>query len=282
MQFLYPTFLYALLALAIPIIIHLFFFRRFKKVYFTNVRFLKEIKEETSARQRLKNLLVLLMRLLAMAALVLAFAQPFLPQDTAVKKGEKAVSLFIDNSFSMSALSEDVPLIEKAKQRAREIVEAYAIEDRIQILTNDFEGRHQRLVSKEDALSLIDEIKITPAVKELSKVVSRQKQALNTGKIENKVAYVISDFQKNTTDLEAYTDTLVELNFIPLQSVQEKNISIDSCWFDAPVQMLNQTNTLVIKVKNHSDQNADNIRLSLKHEGQVKPCLLYTSPSPRD
>ena len=81
MQFLYPTFLYALLALAIPIIIHLFFFRRFKKVYFTNVRFLKEIKEETSARQRLKNLLVLLMRLLAMAALVLAFAQPFLPQD---------------------------------------------------------------------------------------------------------------------------------------------------------------------------------------------------------
>jgi len=65
MQFLYPSFLYALLALAIPIIIHLFFFRRFKKVYFTNVRFLKEIKEETSARQRLKNLLVLLMRLLA-------------------------------------------------------------------------------------------------------------------------------------------------------------------------------------------------------------------------
>ena len=196
-----------------------------------------------------------------------------------MKKGEKAVSLFIDNSFSMSALSEDVPLIEKAKQRAREIVEAYAIEDRIQILTNDFEGRHQRLVSKEDALSLIDEIKITPAVKELSKVVSRQKQALNTGKIENKVAYVISDFQKNTTDLEAYTDTLVELNFIPLQSVQEKNISIDSCWFDAPVQMLNQTNTLVIKVKNHSDQNADNIRLSLKHEGQVKPVGTLSIPA---
>ena len=66
MQLLYPAFLLALAALAIPIIIHLFHFRRFKKVYFTNVRFLKEVKEETSNRSRLRNLLVLLMRLLAL------------------------------------------------------------------------------------------------------------------------------------------------------------------------------------------------------------------------
>ena len=59
MQFIYPLFLLAAAAIAIPIIIHLFYFRRFKKVYFTNVRFLKEVKEETSARSRLRNLLVL-------------------------------------------------------------------------------------------------------------------------------------------------------------------------------------------------------------------------------
>ena len=93
MQFLYPTFLFALAAIAIPIIIHLFYFRRFKKVYFTNVRFLKEVKEETSARQKLRNLLVLLMRCLAVIFLVFAFAQPFIPQDVAVKKGEKSVSV---------------------------------------------------------------------------------------------------------------------------------------------------------------------------------------------
>ena len=282
MQFLYPSFLWALLALAIPIIIHLFYFRRFKKVYFTNVKFLKEVKEETSARRKLRNLLVLLMRLAAIAMLVLAFAQPFIPQDTEVQKGDKSVSVFIDNSFSMNALSQDVPLIEKAKQRAREVVEAYSVEDRFQILTNDFEGRHQRLVSKEDALSLIDEIKTTPSVKEISKVLTRQLQALNTSKLENKSAYVISDFQKNISDFENFSDTIMEMNLIPLQSVQERNISIDTAYFDSPVQMLNQTNTLVIKVRNHSDDVAENIRLSLKHDGQTKPCLLYTSPSPRD
>ena len=279
MQFLFPSFLWALLALAIPIIIHLFYFRRFKKVFFTNVKFLKEVKEETSARSRLRNLLTLLMRLGAMAALVLAFAQPFQPVDTAVKKGQKAVSVYVDNSFSMSALSADVPLMEKAKQRAREIITAYQEEDEFQVLTSDFEGRHQRLVSKEDALALVDEIKVSPAVRTMSTVIARQKQVLNAATNENNIAYIVSDFQKNITDIEAYQDTTLEVNLVPLQSVQEKNISIDSCWFDAPVQMVNQTNKLIVRVKNHSNEAAENLRLSLKYDGQEKPVGTLSLPA---
>ena len=279
MQFLYPTFLWALLALAIPIIIHLFYFRRFKKVYFTNVKFLKEVKEETSARSRLKNLLTLLMRLLAMAFLVFAFAQPFIPIDTAVKKGQKAVSLFVDNSFSMSALSEDVPLIEKGKQRAREIISAYKDEDQFQILTNDFEGRHQRMVSKEDALTLVEEVKTSPAVRNLSNVLARQQQVLNAPESSNNISYLISDFQKNITDIQNYADTSLEVNLVPLQSVQEKNISVDSCWFDAPVQMINQTNRVIIRVRNHSNSNAENLRLSLQYDGQEKPVGTLSIPA---
>lgn len=271
MQFVHPTFLYALAALAIPIIIHLFYFRRFKKVYFTNVRFLKEVKEETSARQKLRNLLVLLMRCLATAFLVLAFAQPFIPQDVAVKTGINAVSVFIDNSYSMDALSEEAKLVEKAKQKAKEIINAYSIEDRFQVLTNDFEGRHQRLVGKEEAIGLIEEITTSPAVRKLSQVLTRQQQAVSSGKAENKVSYVISDFQRNTTDLQGFTDTLMQINLVPLQAVQENNVSIDSAWFDAPVQMLNQPNPLIVKVKNWSNENADNVRLSVKYDGEVKP-----------
>lgn len=280
MQFVYPTFLFALAALAVPIILHLFYFRRFKRVYFTNVRFLREVKEETSARRKLRNLLVLIMRLLAIAFLVLAFAQPFIPAKNAeVKQGRKAVSIFVDNSFSMSALSEDVALLEKAKQRAREIVEAYSVEDEFQILTNDFEGRHQRLVGQEDALSLIDEIKVSPSVRQLSTVLARQQQALNTGTEENKVAYLISDFQRNITDLDNYRDTLLDVNLVPLQAVQERNIGIDSAWFDAPVQMMNQTNPLVVRVRNYTNEDAENIRLAITHEGQTKPIGTLTVPA---
>lgn len=279
MEFLFPSFLFALLALAIPIIIHLFHFRRFKKVYFTNVRFLKEVKEETAARSRVKNLLVLLMRCLAIAFLVFAFAQPFIPQGAEVQKGEKEVSVFVDNSFSMSALSEDVSLLQLAKRRATEIISAYAPDDRFQVLTNDFEGRHQRLVSKEDALNLVEEIRISPSVRSISNVLTRQRQALETGTSDNKVSYLISDFQENITDLQSYQDTTLDVNLIPLQSVQEKNISIDTAYFDAPVQMLNQTNALIVKVTNRSNEPAENIRLSLKHEGQTKPVGTLTLPA---
>jgi hypothetical protein len=272
MQFVFPTFLFALAALAIPIIIHLFYFRRFKTVYFTNVRFLREVKEESSNRRKLRNLLVLLARCLAVAALVAAFAQPFLPRNTeGVKKGEQVASVYIDNSFSMNALSKDVNLLEKAKQKAREIVQAYANDDKFQVLTNDFEGRHQRLVSKEEALNFIDEVKTTPSVQNLSKVLTRQTQALNTSKSVNKSAYVLSDFQKNVADIKDFKDTTIEVNLLPLSAVQEKNIAIDTAWFEAPVQIIAQTNVLIVKVTNYTDENIENVKISLKLDGQEKP-----------
>ncbi|HKK74700.1 MAG TPA: BatA domain-containing protein [Saprospiraceae bacterium] len=271
MQFLFPAFLFALAALAIPVIIHLFHFRRFKKVYFTNVRFLREVKEETSTRSRLRNILVLLMRMLAIAFLVLAFAQPFFSRDEAVDQGQKAISIFVDNSFSMSALSSDLALLDKARQRAREVVDAFSEEDRFQILTMDFEGRHQRLVSKDDAYNLIDEIEVSPSVRTISEILNRQKQVLNQAPNAAGNSYVISDFQQSISDVESYQDSTIDLNLVPLRAVQEKNISIDSAWFDAPVQMVNQTNPLIVRVQNYSNEDAENIRLSIMYEGQTKP-----------
>jgi hypothetical protein len=278
MQFLFPGFLLALATIAVPIIIHLFYFRRFKRVYFTNVRFLREVKEETSNRQKLRNLLVLLMRCLAIIFLVLAFAQPFIPRSTGVKQGEKAVSVFIDNSFSMAALSKDAPLLERAKQRARDIVSAYGPSDRFQVLTNDFEGRDQRLIGKEDALARIEEVRIGPASRELSRVLLRQQQALNTGTADNKLAYLISDFQENIADFEKFKDTLTDVTLVPMRAVQENNISIDSAWFESPVQILNQSANLYVQISNRGDAEAEDLRLSLRHDGQTKPVGTLSVP----
>src|SRR2546421_336643 len=99
MRFINPAFLFALSAIAVPVIIHLFNFRRYKKVYFSNVKFLKEVKQETQSKSKLKHLLVLFCRIMAVALLVLAFAQPYIPSaNSKVVAGEKAVSIFIDNS----------------------------------------------------------------------------------------------------------------------------------------------------------------------------------------
>jgi len=270
MQFLYPAVLWGLLALLIPIIIHLFYFRRFKKVYFSNVKFLKEIKEETSSRNKLKNFLILLSRLLALAALIFAFAQPFLPKGNDVKQGTRAVSVFVDNSFSMRALSSDIPLFDKAKQKAKEIISAYSNEDQFQVITHDFAVKQQRLLTKEDAINAIDDITISPAVKTMDRIYIRQTQALENAADINSL-YILSDFQKSICDFSVDIDTIHKVSLVPFQSVQERNIGIDTAWLASPVLIPSQNNQLIIKTTNHSDEDAENVRLTIKQNGTSKP-----------
>ena len=280
MSFVYPWFLWALLAIALPIIIHLFHFRRFKTVYFTNVKFLKEVKEQTSARSKLKHLLVLLARIMAVIALVLAFSMPFIPAKNGTSRaGNKDVSIYFDNSFSMSAESEDVRLVEKARTRITEIINAYGVDDRIQIITADFEGRDQRLLSKEDARTRVNEIKVTYKVRSLSKVLARQKQAVKAGNNRLKELYIVSDFQKNISDLDMYQDSTIDLTIVPLQSVQNQNVAIDSAWFQSPVQSLNQPNPLIVKVRNLSKKEIPGLRMSLQIDNQTRPLGTLNLPA---
>ena len=264
MSFTYPAFLFALSAIAIPIIIHLFNFRKFQTVYFSNVRFLKEVKQETQAKSKLKHLLVLAARILAIIFLVLAFAQPFIPRENSkVVIGDKAISIFVDNSFSMDAININGTLLDEAKKRALEIVAAYKPTDRFQLLTNDFEGKHQRLVNKEEFIELLDEVKISPATRSLSEIASRQMDVLqDAGK--NKVSFIVSDFQKSIVNLSQFkNDTTVHFEFVPLIAAEKSNVYIDTCWFESPVRQYNQVERLHVRIKNVSDKTLENNSIKL-------------------
>src|SRR5689334_3317485 len=182
MQFLYPAFLWALTALSIPIILHLFYFRRYKKIYFSSVRFLREIKEETSARNRLRNLLILLARILAMAFIILAFAQPFIPINEYQQEGVRNVSLFVDNSFSMQSFGQDLSLFDRSRQKAKEVILGYGQEDHFQVLGHELSPSQSIWISRDEALLRLEEMEFTPVVKPLSIVLGRQKQTFGREK----------------------------------------------------------------------------------------------------
>ncbi len=270
MQLLHPWFLWFLLALAIPIIIHLFHFRRFKKVYFTNVKFLREIKDEKSTRNKLRNILVLLSRLAALACLVFAFAQPFLTKDNQqTKSGKNNVSIFIDNSFSMQASSEDIPLLDKAKRKAEDIAKAYANTDQFQIMSHELKGSQSRWLNQENAIINIDEITISPKVSPLS--ISQLRQEQSRPADGNHIVYYLSDFQKSISDLKIPEDSITEFNLLPFQAIKERNISIDSAWFRSVVPAINQNNKLMFRVENHSDEDIDDVRVSIELNGETRP-----------
>lgn len=272
MNFIYPQFLFALFAVAIPILIHLFNFRRFKKVFFSDIRFLKEVKQETQSRNKLKHLLILIARILAVSFLVFAFAQPFIPaRNNKTTAGTQAISIWIDNSFSMENVTSSGNLLDEAKKYAREVAMAHSSTDLFQLLTNDFEGRHQHLVSREDFLKMLDEVKVSPAVKNISEVVSRQNEMLNSSEVKNKKSFLISDFQKNISDLEKIkSDTAIKNILLPVTANQQNNLFIDSCWFDSPVHQLNQVEKLNARIKNFSENNLENIPVKLFINGQQK------------
>ncbi|HIP32660.1 MAG TPA: hypothetical protein EYG86_07865 [Crocinitomicaceae bacterium] len=281
MKFINPEILWGLLFLTVPILVHLFNFRKFKKVYFSNVDFLKEIKEETKSKSKLKHLLILLSRLLAIAALVFAFAQPYIPaanQD--VKIGNKAVSLYIDNSFSMEGQDENGRLLDLAKNKAMEIVDIHNSTDKFQLLTNDFEGRHQRLVTKEEIINLIEEVKISPNTRKLTDVLSRQKDLLINSEEPNRESFIFSDLQKSSFDLaDLSNDTLINVRIIPLLASIEGNKYIDSIWFSSPVRQLNQNEKLLIRIKNNSAEKVLNVPVKLDINGMQKALGSYAIES---
>ena len=118
--FKHPEILFGLLAIAIPIIIHLFSFRTYKKVYFHSLQLIKNIQiEQNSTKSKLKELLLLISRIGLIACVVIVFAQPYIPNaDSPQSHTSGAVAIYIDNSFSTQAESENGVVLEFEKKKA--------------------------------------------------------------------------------------------------------------------------------------------------------------------
>lgn len=279
MNFLYPGFLFALISVAIPVIIHLFNFRKFKKVYFSNVQLLKEVEQQNSSKEKLKNLLILLSRILAITFLVLAFAQPYIPdhhQKTTV--ANNIISVYIDNSYSMEAINKDGSLLDEAKRRAKELVKGFGINDRFQLLTNDFEGKHQRLLNQEAFLKALDDVKISAATRNLQQLLNRQGNIL-TG-AENKYSFLISDFQKNiSTGNKLETRPDIQYSFLKLNANILSNVAVDSVWILSPNHQPGANERLVVQLKNYSEEEAKNVPLKLNINNQQKGLGAVTIPA---
>ena len=265
MKFAYPEFLYALFAIAIPIVIHLFNFRKFKKIYFSNVEFLKEVQQETQAKSKLKHLLILLSRILVLLFLVFAFAQPFIPSaDANIESQNNVTGIYIDNSFSMESTGETGSLLDEAKAKAVEIVNSYRATDKFILITNNFNAGDQRLMNAEEIIDKIEALSISSNSKNSSTVYSRNRDAINSSEIENKSFYMLSDFQKSTTDLKNIEpDTLINTYLIPLKATEVYNLYIDSCWFSSPTHILFQNEELNIRIKNNSNNDIENVPVQL-------------------
>ncbi len=267
MRFEHPNFLFALLLLVVPILIHLFSFRRYKTFYFSSIYFLKNIEEETKNVRKLKHLLVLIARLLVFTCIIITFAQPYLPvKGSSDSGGQSVIGIYVDNSFSMSSIGINGSLLSEAKEQARNFIEKAPASAKLLLVSNELSGIEQQLCTKSDALNRLDKITFSPLRHQISEVIQWMEGSINekTDKSYTKQFVVLSDFQTNQSDL-----TKIKLDnssyFYPIQviSQQKQNVSIDSIWFNEPNFKVRINNSLNIKLTNHGNESIENLELQL-------------------
>lgn len=225
MNFLYPQFLYGLFALAIPIIVHLFHFRRTRKVYFSNTKFLKKVKETSSSKLKLKHYLILFSRLLFIFFLVMAFAQPIISSEDNITN-QQDVLIYLDNSQSMSnEVDESLPAFDRGLAFIEELTNKLPTSTSYRILTNDFDAAGLVPKSKTEINDLITEMTYSSSSRSFSEISNR------IASIENvpESIYWISDFQATNKEGDVISvDSASKLNVIPLSFMSIKNVSVDS------------------------------------------------------
>lgn len=265
-QFLRPELLWFLLILLVPIIIHLFNFRKYQKIYFSNILFLEKLESENKRKSNLKKILQLISRLLCFIFLVLTFSQPIITDTDKLVLEEKLnteYTIYIDNSFSMNIESVQGINIEAGKQKAIDLINSTVNNIKFNILSNNLENKNLHL-DKEQAIKIIQEINTNAKASKLSDIIKKAKQInkYNNG-IDEKLI-IISDFQKNTSDIDKFElDSTQKIVLIPLITKNTSNLYIDTCYFKNIEHRYQEIDTLELRIKNTSLEDFFNVPINL-------------------
>jgi len=265
MHFTNPYFLFGLIAVAIPIIVHLFNFRKYKIFYFSNTRFLQSILQQTHKQSKIRKLIILSLRILAIVSIVLVFARPYIPHsDTQNSAANACIVVYVDNSFSMESEAVNGNLLDEAKEKAKAVAQAYHASDRYMLITNDFDPKHQQFLSQEEMLLEIEEIAVSPVTKTMNEVFAYVWRDLNKQNLASKKIYYISDFQTANMDWEKTNiNPNVKIYLIPLKSNKINNLYIDTLWLDCPSPRFKQQATVHAVIKNTSDETVEKLPVRL-------------------
>ena len=247
MHFKYPAIFYFLFILIVPILIHLFNLKKFKKIEFTNVQFLKKISIETRKSSQVKKLLILATRLLCFTALIFTFSQPYLGN----KKIEdnRHYYIYLDNSESLNTNGNNGNLLKTA---THDIIENSPENERYSLLTND----DLRInISKKELKKDLRNIQISNNITSFEDKINAIERELKNKSNDLYKILLISDFQYFTKKINnKFTNVTRPFSVVKLTSNVKNNISVDSVY----ISTYNTYEKVVsVVIKNQGDEKND-------------------------
>lgn len=256
MQFKYPEILWGFFLLLIPIIIHLFQLRRFKKTPFTNVKFLKLVVSESRKSSSLKKWLLLITRLGLLSALVLAFAQPFVANETALQTKETV--FYLDDSFSMNGQTEDGNLF---KNTTQEFIREIPKEQQFTLFTNTKTFKN---VEIKDIQNELLNLTATSAQLGIDELLLKGKTFFSDDSGVQRNLVLISDFQQRMGSISQDTVMGTNVYYIKPFTSEILNTSIDSVFIG---NRTNETIELIAQLSTNGSQ--ETIPVSLFNDGEL-------------
>lgn len=256
MSFLNPLFLIALVSVGIPLLIYLLNLRKPKRIRFSTLAFFESLKSTSLRKIKIKRWLLMAIRMLAVAALALALAQPYLPSGMGIMSGNEpaVVGVIIDNSPSMEQIDRNGPYIEQAKEIASDIINLQDSDNRIVLNVTNGEPLSLPYLSSTAAEREVAELETVTSGNYLNRAINQVTQQLNSASEPNKLLYIISDGQESQLKIleeQEQTDPHdLNLQFIKIGEANPSNAGID----DVKLEKSDGDNLIRSVVKNYGDQ----------------------------
>ncbi|RTY85952.1 BatA domain-containing protein [Flavobacterium sp. RSP15] len=255
MHFKHPEILYFLILLIVPLLVHLFQLRHFKKEYFTNVRFLKALSIQTRKSSKIKKWLLLACRLLLLTCLIFAFSQPFSESQDS-KNATNELYIILDNSFSMQAKGKKGELL---KRTVQELLEETPENVNFSLITNSENYWNTDIKSVRDALQ---NLKYSATPFQLDNIMAKIKAHKSAFK---KDIIIITDAIGLDEQQLKKSDATDSPSFIIPKAEQKNNVSIDSVFIHKTVENFYE---ISVQISSYG-KNLNPIPISLYNENKL-------------
>lgn len=290
MTFLNPAVLIGLIAASIPVLIHLFNLRKLKKIEFSTLAFLKELQKNKIRKIKLKQWILLALRVLIILLLVFAFARPTL-RGLAIggtTSAAKTTAVFIiDDTFSMSVIDNQGSLLNQAKASVKNLLKNFQEGDEAAIILVSQSDKNDVIVSKSivDLQKSIDAIEPSYQSDMIHSALTKAVKILSQSKNFNKEIYILSDFQAGRlfdeeiiSDFSQVLNERVRLYAINYSGKEVYNLGIDDIKVNTQIFEKGKPVNFSVTVTNYSNRSAENVIVSLfvnaERSAQVSTNLL--------
>ena len=277
MSFLNPFFLFAMAAVGVPLVIHLLNLRKPQKLPFSTLSFFEELQKTTIKRIKIKQYILLLLRLAAVFCLAMVIARPFLPPNlsSSIQESDEpaVIGFLLDNSISMGRIDKEGPLFDQALSIITTLAEQANDEDRFIFQVTNGSGFNVSIQNLAELKRRLEQSEILPSGNYSEERLYEMQEFISSAPYSSKKLFILSDGQLSQFESLLGKDDLenrtTSISFVTIGDSDTQNTGIVSVKASSDIASINSSYSVDVEVKNYGSRLAANQFLSIEFEGEM-------------